>query len=328
MGKALVSRRAGTIALGVVCVFIILLVGACDGGSSGKGGATGTPELDAIATGVAQTCFPARPHETGDDQEMIVSGGMSRQYILHVPNSYTGDDAVPLVISLHGYSSDARRHAVYTGLSAKADEAGFIVVTPQGIGDPTFWNFLNPGEPDDVAFIGDLVDRLASQLCIDPARIYVTGFSNGAAMSVTLACRLTGRIAAIAAVSGVFFLPGCASGGPVSVIVFHGTDDVAVPFEGGSGGTGLPVPPIEQSTAAWAEHDGCAAEAQDEQVTAHVRRVRYQACDGGATVELYVVEGGGHTWPGAMDIAVMGETTHEISATDLMWEFFLAHPRR
>ncbi len=88
----------------------------------------------------------------------------------------------------------------------------------------------------------------------------------------------------------------------------------------------------------WAAHNGCASAPAEEQAAPGVRLVRYADCDQGATVELYVIEdadgagpgteGGGHTWPGAGEVPFPGAglTTHEISATDLMWEFFLAHP--
>jgi len=112
----------------------------------------------------------------------------------------------------------------------------------------------------------------------------------------------------------------------VSVIAFHGTDDKLVPFEGGPVGD-LRAPPVEDSLQQWAEHDECTSGPQDERVSDHVRLRRYDDCAGGATVELYAVEGGGHTWPGATIDVPLGATTHEISATDLMWAFFEAHPK-
>ena len=80
---------------------------------------------------------------------------------------------------------------------------------------------------------------------------------------------------------------------------------------------------------AWSNHNGCMSLPEPEQVTEHVQRVRYLDCDGEAAVELYVVEGGGHTWPGSpVDLigGEFGKTTQEISANDLMWDFFVDHP--
>ncbi len=277
----------------------------------------------------AMGCTPARPHEPGDFEETLVSGGRTRKYILHVPPSYTGAEPLPLVLNLHGYGSNAREQAFYSGLPTKADKAGFIVVTPLGTGDEPHWNFLGIGAsaPDDVAFIDYLLDTMMSDLCIDQARVYSAGISNGAAMSVTLACRLSDRIAAIAPIAGLFFVDGCAADRPVPVITFHGTHDEYVPFEGGGvRSSSLPVRPVEESLHDWATHNGCAEDPETTRVSGSVRLIRYQGCDQGATVELYVIEGGGHTWPGAIDIPWLGATTHEISAADLMWAFFEAHP--
>jgi polyhydroxybutyrate depolymerase len=317
---------------------LALLMAACGDGSGTMTTTTPAPEpgVTAASTEVpaaARTssgCTPARPHEPGRFPETLTAAGLEREYILQVPASYKGDDDTPLVVNLHGFGSNAAEQAAYSGLPAKAEEAGFIVVSPQGTGDQPHWNFttVEPGAPDDVAFIDGLLNTLSSELCIDAARVYATGISNGAAMSVTLACRLSDRIAAIAPVAGVFFFPGCPSTRPVSVIAFHGTDDKLVPFEGGQigSGSGLRAQPIEKSVESWAEHDGCDTGPEDEQVSEHVRLLRYESCDEGAAVELYVVEGGGHTWPGAAFDIPFGLTTQEISATDLLWAFFEAHP--
>ena len=230
----------------------LLLASAC--GDDGEPTATApptaipTPRPTPAPTG----CDPALPQAAGDFVQRIDSGGLARRYILHIPPSYSdtgGADATPLVLLFHGSGGNAREIARYTGLPAKADRAGFIAVMPQGlrttlIPEPD-WNFTTlgphhgPGEPDDVAFIDDLLDALELQLCIDSARVFSTGFSAGAHLSVRLACDLSDRIAAIAPVSGVYFPPfspdlpepGCSTQ-PVPVIAFHGTADKGVPFEG------------------------------------------------------------------------------------------------
>lgn len=322
--------------IAVLLVTTAVVLAACGGGEQTASTATQTPEAAATPASATASptlaptgCTPARPHASGNLAATLASGGLDREYMLYVPTSYTGEDARPLVVNLHGHSSSAGEQAIYSGLPLKAEEEGFIVVTPQGTGDEPHWNFttVEAGAPDDVAFTSDLLDKLESELCIDTSRVYVAGISNGAAMSVTLACFLSDRIAAIAPVAGLFLFPGCPSTHPVSVIAFHGTDDRLVPFEGGSvSESALNVPPIEDSANQWAVHNGCPDSPTEEQATEHVRLVRYEGCDQGAAVELYVVEGGGHTWPGALIDIPFGATTHEISATDLMWSFFEAHP--
>ncbi len=118
------------------------------------------------------------------------------------------------------------------------------------------------------------------------------------------------------------------------MISFHGGEDPIAPFEGGPVGGGLDAifpslvfPPVEEAVAAWADHNGCASPHLRESVSENVARVTYEECAQGATVELYDVLNGGHTWPGAeRENAMLGFTAQEIDATDLIWDFFLAHP--
>jgi polyhydroxybutyrate depolymerase len=297
----------------------------------------------------AAPCDATRAHEAGNFHETIESGGESREYLLHIPPSYTGSDATPLVLNFHGLGSNAQDEADYTGMPAKADAQGFITIAPQGlvtdiIGVNHWNNTQLETHPDDVRFVGDLIDKLEAQLCIDPARVFSTGMSMGAMMSTRLACNLSDRIAAIAPASGLYYPPladeltgepGCTPARPVPIIAFHGTDDPIVEFNGGK-----PTLPNFQFQITfhsiegvvlptWAAQNGCDATPAKASVTEHVRLVRYDNCDHDATVEMYIIEGGGHTWPDATrDIGRLGETTHEISATDLLWEFFQAHPLR
>lgn len=302
------------------------------------------------------TCDPVRTHEVGDFPVTLDSGGLTREYALHIPPSYTGAEAVPLVLNFHGLGGNAEQQASYSGLLAKADAEGFIIVMPQGLSNESLplnhWNILlaspDTGEADDVAFTSDMLDELEAELCIDSARIFSTGMSNGAQMSVRAGCSLSDRIAAIAPVSGAYFPPlgfileeplvepvGCPTSRPLPIIAFHGTADPIIPFDGGplgleDIGVNVTFRDIDDEIMPeWGAHNGCDSVAVEEQVTENVRSVRYQACDEGATVELYVVEDGGHTWPDAtLDFPedILGVTTHEISANDLLWDFFVAHP--
>jgi polyhydroxybutyrate depolymerase len=266
----------------------------------------------------------------GDNVRSLHFAGLDRGYILHLPPDYDNEDAFrPLVLNLHGYGSNARNQAAYSRLHAKADEAGFIVVTPDGAGTPQQWNNLQlDGLPDDVAFISELLDQLEETLCIDSERVYATGISNGSAFAQRLACLLPDRIAGVAAVAAHVYPVVCNGTAPVPIIAFHGTADACVPYEGGvttCGRGNLPVPPVETAAASWAKHNGCASEPAHTQVSEHVRAIKYSGCTDNADVVLYAVEGGGHTWPGSVDVPRLGAVTSEVDATDLMWEFFEAH---
>jgi poly(3-hydroxybutyrate) depolymerase len=86
-----------------------------------------------FAPAASGTCTPARPHLSGSSTETIATSDGQRTYILHVPPSYTGGTSVPLVLDIHGATSNASSQELYSGFSAKADTAGFIVVYPQGL---------------------------------------------------------------------------------------------------------------------------------------------------------------------------------------------------
>jgi polyhydroxybutyrate depolymerase len=293
-------------------------------------------------------CEPEKPHAAGTSAETLQIADGQRQYLLHVPPSYTGRERVPLVLNFHGYGGNGARQNDYSGLVPVSDANGFLLVSPNGLptmnGTP-WWNNLqlpDPPHEDDVAFVGALLDELEADLCIDSARIYATGMSNGALMSSRLACSLASRIAAVAPVAGAYYPPlvtdrepeRCADKRPVPIIGFHGTLDPQVPFNGGPstrGGTfRLPIDdatPEEDVFQAWAAHNGCTQGRKESRVSAEVRLVTYGGCTDGADVQLYIVDGGGHTWPGSQ-VERAEHTTHDIRASDLMWTFFQAHPMR
>lgn len=261
----------------------------------------------------------------GDSIEEIVSSGQVRRYRLHIPPGYRPGQPMPLVINLHGYSSNAAQQEQVSGMSLKADQAGFIAVHPEGLGEPQAWHFgPGPQADADLGFIRDLIRRLESQWSIDPARIYATGISNGAQMTNYLACALSDRIAAVGPVSGGYFrAEECQAGRPVPVIAFHGTADHLIPYEGQG-----PLLPAREWAAAWAARNGCAPTPtvtfQHGQVTGET----WSGCREGADVVLYTIAGGGHAWPGSGMVPQLGITTQDINATDVIWEFFAAPPRR
>jgi hypothetical protein len=117
------------------------------------------------------------------------------------------------------------------------------------------------------------------------------------------------------------------------MISFHGTADDTIPYNGGSGGGGVSyrlaqdnTTPDEDVTEDWAIHNGCTGTRTETQVDTEVRLIEYDNCTNDAIVQHYAIDGGGHTWPGSFDIPSLGYTTHQISATQLMWAFFQAHP--
>src|SRR5258706_11620265 len=172
-----------------------------------------------------------------------------RTYILHIPTSYNGTIATPLVLSLHGGGGNAESEMILTNFNPLADEKGFIVVYPNGNGrleDKLLtWNggtccgYAATNNIDDVGFVRAVVAELESAYNIDPNRIYSTGLSNCAIISYRLACEESDLFAAIGPVSCSQNISPCEPQEPVSIIHFHGTADQHVPYNGGVGDESL-----------------------------------------------------------------------------------------
>ncbi len=306
-------------------------------------------------TTVASACASAAV-VTGASKHTLDSDGLAREYIVYVPQRYDPAQPVSLIMSLHGFASSDAQQVLWTQWNTIADEEGFIVVYPQGMGSPARWNtgqhpipagdaqqveqetsdnplagllagFFEEVPVDDVAFLGHLLDQLETDYCIDPARIYVNGLSNGGGMSNRLACELADRIAAIGTVAGAYTeLPGgCHPSRPVPVIAFHGVIDPIVPYEGNPD---INFPAIQTWAADWAARDQCDPTPQVvEGTVGAVTGVRYTGCAENAEVVLYTIADGGHTWPGGFPIPFfVGKTSEDIDASATMWAFFSAHP--
>ena len=234
----------------------------------------------------------------------ILTSGATRRFLLHVPESLPQDRSVPLVVDLHGFAQWPANQRDISNWDDLADEKGFIVVHPEGTGFPRRWASHSPDEPQtdrDVTFIADLIDHLSAEHPIDPDRIHVAGISKGGGMAFVLTCELSGHVASIGTVAGLFTHPweACDRTRPVPLIAFHGLDDEIVPFAGG---------PLDGPLGG----------------------TRWSDCDGGADVILHTIADGGHTWPGGDPLPefIAGYTSPAIDATATMWEFFEDHPLR
>ena len=126
----------------------------------------------------------------------------------------------------------------------------------------------------------------------------------------------------------ILFVDGCGGSHPIAISAFSGTDDPVVPFNGGAvhccGGAVLGSAP--DAMASWATHDGCAPTFNDERIGTEVRKRTWTGCQPGGEVVFYIIDGGGHTWPGSIPVASLGKTTTQIDASATIWDFFKAHP--
>ncbi|NQX90396.1 MAG: hypothetical protein HRT77_17280, partial [Halioglobus sp.] len=148
---------------------------------------------------------------------------------------------------------------------------------------------------------------------------YAAGMSAGGDMTSALQCLPDSPFEAYGPVTYAYYnAQECRHAPSAPMLYFHGTDDVVVPFEGSS----APWfdPPVPQLMADWAAHNGCNDIPQEERVAYDVLRYTFTACD--APVSWYLVEGGGHTWPGAVPLPGLGYTTQSINASELIWQLF------
>ncbi len=288
----------------------------------------------------AVTLAPPTALTPGDHTRTLMMGELNRTYLVHVPKNYDTKKPTPVVLALHGAAMNGPMMATFCGMNEKSDAAGFIVVYPGGTGTGPFLTWNSGGLPksmtnktDDVAFTGKLLDDLATVANVDAKRVYVCGLSNGAMMSYRLAAELSDRIAAIAPVAGTVTVAESKPKRPVPVIHFHGTKDTFVPFDKPKDRPPqfMKLKSVDESIQLWVKLNGCNEKPTTDTLSKDgdamkVTRATYTGGKDGAEVVLVTIEHGGHTWPGQKPpIDFIGKSAMNISANDLIWEFFQKH---
>lgn len=274
------------------------------------------------------------PNRSTSISRTIVSSGQKREYLLYVPPSYDRAKQTPLVISMHPAMSWPTSQMNISQWNKVAEEHGFIVVYPGGVGGgPKTWfmkGWRTPSRMPDVMFVSELIDTLEASYNIDPTMIYADGLSNGGGMAFALSCTLSGRIAAVGLVAAARSLnwSWCPDRRPVPMIAFHGTADPVAPYNGGRTPVGPDVfPSVQSFTAMWAQRNRCGPNPIESAVAADVTRLQYTECADDAGVVLFTVKGGGHQWPGGKQLPefLVGHYSRSIDATSEMWTFFRGH---
>lgn len=303
--------------------------------------------LFASATGCGRRARAAELDDSSSPQggrHALTHDGARRSFVLRVPARAAGDTTrLPVVLMLHGGGGNAANAEQMSGLTALGQRERFLVVYPEG--SSRFrtalltWNaghccgYAMERRVDDVGFISALLDTLIARHHADPARVYVTGMSNGAMMSHRLGIALAPRIAAIAPVVGALFGDEAPPRTPVSALIINGALDRSVPLNGGEPGGPFssswdgthPVPATEQGEF-WARANGCepGPDVRNEGAVT-VRRYR---CPAGRGVEMHIVHDGGHSWPGGQAGSRRGDVpSASMRASEAMWAFFKAHTR-
>jgi polyhydroxybutyrate depolymerase len=291
--------------------------------------------LPALLVALALAALPAAAVETR--RLTLEHDGLQRVALVDAPPAASG---APALVVLHGGIGGAdwiRRRA-----DIRLAREGWVVLWPSAVDvwndgrrDPQGRPFA---ETDDVGFLRRLVGRLAETGEVDPRRVFFAGPSLGGSMTLRMLCEAPDLVAGAAA--AIASLPAgldCARGPARPVALLHGTEDAIMPPEGGAIGGGSllvrdrgRVRPIAETAALLARRNGCEG----------VRSAALPdiAPDDGSTVTLrvhagcaapllhYVVQGGGHTWPGSdtpwLAGALLGETNRDFSATRAFEAFF------
>jgi polyhydroxybutyrate depolymerase len=260
-------------------------------------------------------CVPLRP----GDRTVKVDG---RDVLVHVPPGTSGP--LPLVLALHGAGESGPRFARDTGFSRLADREHFLVAYPSAGGRHPFWNISGKhGTRDHVAELDRSLDALSDAACVDEARVFVTGVSNGGGLAARLGCELSGRLAGIAAVAGGYSsLPPCNPQRPLPVLEIHGTADHVVPYHGKPpNGAGS----VDRWLAQWRRIDACPGTVWRRRIERGAGEVKWTGCAQQTVVEHVRLAGQRHGWPGGDRI---DPPPAPFSATWWTWAFFRGLPGR
>jgi polyhydroxybutyrate depolymerase len=295
--------------------------------------------------GVLLTALIAIPAGAAD--ESIAINGVARSYIAVLP----ARRPAPLVIVLHGNTQQGIDMTTRTAWPAVAQREQFAVVYPDGLSrawadfraETARAGFAPPKGTDDVAFLAAIIDRLTTSGVADPARIYVTGLSNGGAMTMTMVCARAELFAAAASV--IFNLndtaaTACHPSHPVPMLLMNGTEDPLIPYEGGKGSSRFAAAGFWSTARTfdfWKRINGCddgdtpAIDLPDRDPSDQSTVSRMEArCPAGRDVVLYRINGGGHRFPSFMPdarlprlaTALLGPQNHDIDGPETIWAFF------
>jgi len=322
--------------LPLLALLVLLALTATCSGDDGAASLTATAGGSTTTTTVTSTAAPEPttpgcgrpvPATDGDDlyRTTIESSGGKRSYMVLIPAGYDPSVPAPIAFVFHGATSNKEQQLAYSAYGPFAADDGALLVLPDALGEPTRWSPFGPAFAgvegvDDLAFFDDLSAAVKDELCVDPERVLVTGMSSGGFMAAAVACTRSGDIAAAGPVTATMWADVvCGAADPVAYSYFHGTADAAVPFEGGANSPG----PVEQTSQDWADQNGCTGEPSEERIGTEVIHRSWTAC--AASTDLYIVENGGHTWPGAVALGGgFGHTTDDINASEIIWSAFRA----
>ncbi|MDQ6736817.1 MAG: hypothetical protein M3Z30_03840 [Gemmatimonadota bacterium] len=261
----------------------------------------------------------------------IQVSGAQRRYIVHVPpltSRQLSTQPHPLLLVLHGSGQDGASIMSESGMDSLADANHFLLVYPDATGGAAAdWNAgdccgqAHSQNVDDVGFLQAIIANIGSQYPVDRHRVYFAGFSDGARMAYSAACKLGTTVAAVAAVAGSLSQSGCQPGRAIPVIAFHGVNDESISYTDSSHTapirvvkSALQLPP---TILFWLANNGCASVT----TTVYSQKGPILLTQGAhclKDVAFYTITNGTHTWPSpSRGLAV--------DASPLIASFLLAH---
>lgn len=291
--------------------------------------------------------FGCRKRNTaGASEETIVVDGRTREYLQFLPEDWEEESTLPVLFVLHGGNVGTPENTMNSiDFREFANQDKFILIYPAGVAKN--WNDGRPTDAnlqgvDDVNFFRQLISKLVSKYAVDTNAVFATGISNGGFMSSRLGCELSDKIAAIAVVAATMeentVYANCAPANNVSAIYIHGTDDQIVPISGGemTAGDGGFVVSHQDAVTKWVQINQTEAtpiitdlpNSTNDGTT--ITSYHYQKGNNGTDVVGYIIENGGHTWPQSSGLQlafIVGLTSRDMNANQVVWDFFKYHKR-
>lgn len=289
-----------------------------------------------LATFLVAILVATQSAAAGLEQKSFRQDGLRRNYLEYVPAAPAPASGRPVVLVLHGGGGTARGIAreAGAGFAAFAEATGAVIVYPDAVGrmwdlgDDPVSEALAPRR-DDLGFFRGVIERVLAEHRGDGARVFVTGISRGGQASYFLACKLPGRIRAIAPVTmplPEFLEDDCRRSPGVAIAVLNGTADPIVPYDGGPitvrrGDRGT-VLSTDATLALFRARNGCGGGSEARRV-GQVERREWLGCR--QPTLLYRIEGGGHTWPSGSQYLpqrIVGPVNRDIDGTAEITAFF------
>ena len=280
----------------------------------GPGGQNVHTENDIISITAPDTST-----ETGLFSETMSYDNETREYLIYIPSSYDPNSATPILFAFHGFSGYSQYFINTADFRSLADQFNFIAVYPQGLvcGGGTTWNTNPPGgdnkcSQDDIGFFPALLNEISGNYNIDPSKVFLTGYSNGADFSYSMACYQSSLVTAIAPVSGLMPMNDsseCQPSHATSVMIFNGTIDYSRPYNGIAGY----MMSVDQTVAYWSQYNNTDSSPQTN-IVGDIENYTYLNGDNNTTVDLFKIVNGDHYW---FTLSYNGNSMEE-----LMWNFF------